>query len=184
MKKSIPTTSSPSSTTEKNPEGRKTEKKIIGGVVTAVLCVGIIILVAYFLCRRMKGIAGFRHKRMNGRPSVRNPLYVELQPDGVITPDNLDDVPDEEEPSNGEAQGMLSTDISEVEDDDKTNFHNPLYDGLFTRGANGHRTNEKAQLLDHDELAVPENEEEASLVDIIEDNPPTGQLVLLDDQSL
>ncbi|XP_077974868.1 uncharacterized protein LOC120329603 [Styela clava] len=112
---------------------------------------------------------------MNNR-SVNNPLYVELQPDGAILPERLDiDDDDASEPtSNGEAKGMLSTDTSDLDESEKTNFHNPLYDRLFTRTANGHQTSEKTQLLDHDELADESgSEEEATLVDITDDTRTT-----------
>ena len=51
----------------------------------------------------------------------------------------------------------------------QSNFHNPLYERLFTRTANGHQTTERTQLLDHDGLADEDNtsdEEKPTLIDI------------------
>ncbi|XP_077974467.1 prolow-density lipoprotein receptor-related protein 1-like isoform X1 [Styela clava] len=162
-------------TTPANPSSTPVNHRMIGGIVGGIILLFVIIIIVAFIVRRIKSNGGFRHKRMNNR-SVNNPLYVELQPDGAILPERLDiDEDDASEPtSNGEAKGMLSTDTSDLDESEKTNFHNPLYDRLFTRTANGHQTSEKTQLLDHDELADESgSEEEATLVDITDDTRTT-----------
>lgn len=79
----------------------------------------------------------FLPKHLGGRASsVSNPLYVELQPDGVLSPDQLDF--DDAQITNGMSNGILSTDSSEIDENDKVSLELCINGSRTTTPRTGH----------------------------------------------